>query len=444
MEKDAYKHMGIEQRRAIECGLNNKKSLSEISRQIGFDVSSVRREILRNRREDGASGSRNRDENDCAHLKSCAVRGLCGNGCDRRLCRCCELPCQVMGCPLYAARTCRTVERAPFACNACGRYGACTLPRFKYSAENADATARRRARESREGVDLTEEEMDALVGTVRDGIVKGQSIHHIFETSELPCSERSFYRYVEDEKVPVLSIELAKKVKYKKRRRKASSHPNGFYEGREYDDFLELADEERACATEVDTVLGKRSDSKCILSLHRVDLHFQLYLLLQARTKEEVVKAMDWLEACCEDPSTGENCFDELFGLMLPDRGSEFDDIEGMERSASNPGRKRACCYFADPSRPDQKGACEKNHVELRKILPKGTSLDAMDAATLSDICSHVNSSVRKGCGNASPFMLAQLVFPRHLLENLGLRPIPPKDVIGAPGFLYRPDEADA
>lgn len=224
MGKKAYKHMGIEQRRAIECGLNDKRSLSEISRQIGFDVSSVRREILRNRREDGPSRSRGRDKNDCAHLRTCAVRGLCGNGCERRLCRRCELPCQAMGCTLYAARSCRTVERAPFACNACGRYGTCTLPRFKYSAESADAASRRRARESREGVDLTEGEMEALVGTVRDGIAKGQSIHHIFETRELPCSERSFYRYVEDEKVPVLSIELAKKVRYKKRRRKPAAH----------------------------------------------------------------------------------------------------------------------------------------------------------------------------------------------------------------------------
>ena len=125
---------------------------------------------------------------------------------------------------------------------------------------------------------------------------------------------------------------------------------------------------------------------------------------------------------------------------MLLDRGSEFDDIEGMERSCADPSRKRCACYFADPSRPDQKGACEKNHVELRKVLPKGASLAPLDAATLSEVCSHVNSTVRRGCGNASPIKLAKLVFPQYLLDNLGIREIPAKDVISAPGILYRPE----
>lgn len=321
MGKRSYKHLGIEQRRCIEHGLSEGKTLTAIGRQIGFDVSTVRREILRNRREDGSSHSRNKGKNNCAFLRTCKVRGLCGNGCDRRLCRCCDYPCEAMGCPEHKERSCEKVAGAPFACNGCQRYASCTLPRFRYSAESADAASRRRAREARSGIDLTEDEMVLLVDTVRDGRRKGRSIHHIFETNELPCSERSFYRHVEDETVPILSIELAKKVKYKKRKRKASCHGVGFYAGREYDDFLELPAEERACATEVDTVLGKRGDAPCILSLHRVDLRFQPYLRLPSKTKESVVGALDWLEECCTDPDTGRNCFPELFGLMLLDRG---------------------------------------------------------------------------------------------------------------------------
>lgn len=440
MGEHSYKHLGIEQRRCIEHGLNEGRTLTAISRQIGFNVSTVRREILRNRREDGSSRSRGKDKNNCAFLKTCKVRGLCDNGCDRGLCRCCDYPCEAMGRPQYRERACERVASAPFACNGCQRYASCTLPRFKYSAENADATSRRRAREARSGIDLTEGEMALLADTVHDGLCKGQSIHHVFETSELPCSERSFYRYVEDEAVPILSIELAKKVKYKKRKKKAAHHNAGFYAGREYDDFLELPAEERACATEVDTVLGKKGDAPCILSLHRVDLRFQPYLRLPSKTKESVVGALDWLEECCTDPSTGKNCFSELFGPMLLDRGAEFDDTEGMERSCIDPSRKRCACYFADPSRPDRKGACEKNHVELRKVPPKSASFAALGAAALADICSHVNSTVRRGCGNASPIKLAKIVLPQYLLDNLGIREIPAKDVVSAPGILYRPE----
>jgi IS30 family transposase len=322
--------------------------------------------------------------------------------------------------------------KAPFVCNSCDHFGRCTINRYRYSAESAQAQSNRRSTEARYGIDLTEEEMGILVDTVRTGLAKGQSIHHIFEAYELPCSERSFYRHVENQSIPILSIDLAKKVKYKKRKRKKEFvHGTGFFVGHEYDDYMELPEEERAIATEVDTVWGKKGDHKCILSLHRVDLHFQIYLLLQSRTMEEVVRAFDWLEMCCEGR------FSEFFGLMLLDRGSEFDDISGMERSCES-DRKRCAAYFADPNRPDQKGSCEKNHVELRKVLPKGTSLQNMDAFTLANICSHVNSSIRKGCGNASPMQIAMLCLPQSLFDNLGLSLIPPKDVVSAPNILYR------
>lgn len=440
--KDGYTHITLEDRNIIECDLNSKRSLSAIAKRIGRDVSTVRREILRNRRFDGKSTLKKRDKNDCARLKTCKVKGLCGNGCANRLCRVCGVRCEPF-CSRYVPRECDRTAHAPFVCNGCPRYSSCILPRYKYSARSAEELARRRAIESRQGVDLTREEMERLIVTVKEGLALGQSVHHIFQTCELPCSERSFYRYVENEQVPILSIELAKKVRYKKRKRKKGEenvHESGFYLGRTYDDLIAMPEDERDWVTEVDTVCGIKRDSKCILSLHRKDVHFQIYLLLPDKTKAAVVSAFDWLEACCTDPQTGENRFAELFGLMLFDRGSEFDAIEEMERSSIDSDKKRCACYFADPSRPDQKGACEKNHVELRKILPKGTSLDGLDAATLAEICCHVNSSVRRGCGDATPFDLAALMFPPYLFENLGLRRIPPKDVIAAPNILYRPE----
>jgi len=282
---------------------------------------------------------------------------------------------------------------------------------------------------------LTKDEAEVIVDAVRAGLAKGQSIHHIFESRELPCSERSFYRYVENQDIPIKSIDLHKKVKYKKRKRKkVPSRRPGFFAGHEYTDYLRLPVEERAVTTEVDTVHGKKSDYKCILSLHRVDLHFQIYVLLPSNTTQSVVEALDWLEECCDGH------FSEFFGLLLMDRGSEFNDIQGIEMSAFHDGQ-RCAAYFADPSRPDQKGSCEKNHVELRKIIPRGTSLRNMDTMTLSIICSHVNSTIRKGCGNATPFELAELCAPHGLLNNLGLQLIHPHEVIAAPNILYKADQ---
>lgn len=61
-----------------------------------------------------------------------------------------------------------------------------------------------------------------------------------------------------------------------------------------------------------------------------------------------------------------------------------------------------------------------------------------MNPAKLADICSHANPTIRKGCGNAAPLAMAKLVLPQALFDELGLREIPPQNVIGTPGILYR------
>ena len=88
-----------------------------------------------------------------------------------------------------------------------------------------------------------------------------------------------------------------------------------------------------------------------------------------------------------------------------------------------------------DPVKPGQKGACEKNHVELRKVLPKGTDFDALTQWDVTVACSHVNSYVRAGQGVA-PIALASLALPANLLESLGVTAVPPDDVVMRPGLL--------
>ena len=439
-KKRSHKHLDLEKRKMIERYLDEGKTFARVAHDLGVDPSTIHREIRRNRRHEGKSGIQSADKNDCEHLRSCKLKTLCviaenDRACKTRYCKYCrKVKCE-KHCRDYHRRVCPDVTRAPFVCNGCGHYSRCTVERFRYSAEGAQASSDLRNREARRGFDLTPGEADYLVRIVRSGLARGHSIHHIFVSNKMPCSERTFYRLVENEEIGIISLELAKKVKYKKRKRAKVefTHPRGFYKGHEYKDYLDLSLPERAVTTEIDTVWGCRGDKKCILSIHRIDLHFQIYLLLKAKTTKEVVTALNWLEECSEGR------FAELFGLLLPDRGSEFDDIEGMEQSALGE-EKRARTFFTDPNRPDQKGSAEKNHVELRKVVPKGTSLEAMDAATLATICSHVNSTIRKGCGDTSPMELAMMCFSQALFDNLGLSLIPPNEVISAPGVLYYPN----
>lgn len=427
-----YKHIDFDMRKSIEALLDDGRSVSAIAKRLDIAQTSVSREIRRNRRCEGLSTYKVRARNDCECFRDCKVCDLCGNGCRIRYCKSCRTDCTEI-CAEYRKLACSKLTQAPYVCNSCGEFNRCPLERFRYSANAAEVMASSRARESREGLSCSYAELADMSRIIKEGLALGQSVHHMFETRDMPVSERTFYRYVQDEDIDVISLELAKKVKYKKRKKDKVYHPSGFYKHRQYSDWLALAPDARQSTTQLDTVIGKRSDRKCILSVHRPDLHFQIYILLKRKTSHAVVSALDWLEICCGGP----DAFKEVFGILLMDRGSEFDDIIGMERAWHRDGGKRASCYFTDPSRPDQKGACEKNHVELRKIIPKGTSLDGLDPVSLAEICCHVNSTVRKGCGNATPFALAKAVFPQRLFDELGLEEIDPEHVIGAPGIIY-------
>ena len=424
-----YSHIDLETRIGIENYVVEGKTLAYMSRRLGVDATSISRELRRNRRSDGVRGGAS-FKNKCAHRKTCARRRLCDPGC-RKKCSSCAKLCREGGCPDFEKEICRRTHQAPWVCNGCERRPTCPLERFTYSARLAQAKADSRLSESREGLDMTGGEMEFLAKAVKEGLAKGQSVHHIFASrGDLPCSERSFYRHVENEAIDVRKMDLRKKVKYKKRSRRKVCREAGFYEGRTYTDYRNLSEGVRAGAVQMDCVEGAEGDSQAILTLHFAALRFQIYLLLARKDSEHVVAALDWLEGLCGGPGA----FKETFGCILADRGAEFSDVEGMERAG------RASVYFCDPRRPDQKGGCEKNHVELRKVIPKGTSIDGLglDAWLLAGICSHVNSSLRLAIGNASPMALAQVALPASLLDGLGLELVPPADVETRPELIER------
>ena len=93
--------------------------------------------------------------------------------------------------------------------------------------------------------------------------------------------------------------------------------------------------------------------------------------------------ALDALEA-----AVGGAAFRRMPGLILTDNGAEFSDWESPERSCL-PGagaRCRAC--YCDVRQSQQKGGCERNHVELGKLLPKrrGISFDDLEPADMDRV----------------------------------------------------------
>ena len=431
MPKGKGKHLDISDRVLIQECLKEGTSLSAIARKLGVSTSTVSREVRNNRTRYLTKGA-SKHHDLCVHHAECTVTGLCDVKCKRTLCKRCRSALCPSLCTEYEERTCERLERAPFVCGACKRRANCGYRRARYSARDAQTRYEKRLCESRQGVSVTPEQLESMVAHARRLMAQGQSLEAIWAANPtlFPVSARTFRGYVDRGVFGLANIELPKKVKYKPRKRAGAAKAPVDVDGRTYADFLALGDDVCRGAFQLDCVMGRVHDSQCTLTVHLPRLEFQIYLLLGAHTASEVVRALDFIELAC----AGE--FSRLFGVGLTDRGCEFSDVAGMERSAADPERKRCSIYFCDPMASHQKGSCEKNHVEFRKLVPKGTSMDQLTARDMALVTSHVNSYPRPSLGGLAPIDLASAVLPRSLLDELGVERVDPNDVVMTPALL--------
>ena len=74
-----------------------------------------------------------------------------------------------------------------------------------------------------------------------------------------------------------------------------------------------------------------------------------------------MVAALDALERKLGD------LFPVVFKSITVDNGSEFADVEGMERSCLHKGKKRTTVYYCHPYCSSERGSNEKQNGMLRR-----------------------------------------------------------------------------
>lgn len=424
-------HLNIDDRYRIEDMIKCGFSFREIARRLNVSPTTVSSEVRRNRIRKLPPHMTFEGSRRCVHYRLCSRRGVCGS------CRTPERPCKdcrdedcYSKCPVFATRRCPHLDRPPYVCNFCHRRQICDLGKAFYSAPKAQQRHDQRASCTHAGITCKPAQLKEMVEKVRSLLSQGHSLEAIWAVhgEEFPVSVRTFYTYMDKGVMGLANIELPKKVRYRQRRRKGG--PRMELVGRTYADWQALPEIEQVLTVQMDCIEGVRTDRKAVLSLHFPRLLFQLYILLEAKTQECVIAAIDWLEERLE------GSFADVFGVLLADRGSEFLDFEGIEGSID--GLRRRCrIFYCDPMKPSQKGAAEKNHVEYRKIVPKGTSIDGLTQSDISLVCSHVNSYPRAARGQA-PIKLAKAALPACLLESLGVEEIAPDEVVMTPELIMQ------
>jgi IS30 family transposase len=266
--------------------------------------------------------------------------------------------------------------------------------------------------------------------------MRGQSINHILANhkDEIGLSEKTIYNYIDSCAFHVRNIDLPKKVAYRQRRQKHvfTSMDYKYRNGRSYEDFkqytAEHPDEE---VVEMDTVKGARGSGKVLLTLIFRKSNFMLIFLMPDGTQESVLTVFDILY-----DKLGAKAFRSLFKVILTDNGVEFKNPLGIEYALN--GCRRTRVFFCDPQASWQKPHVEKNHVFIRRILPKGTSFNNISAKDILLVCRHINSVPREIFGNKSPFDLFSGKQKEKLLDHLNLAPIPTDEVLLNPKLLKK------
>lgn len=315
----SYTHLDFEKRSSIEKHLNAGMPLGFIARELSLPLSTVTREVKRNRRDDGHT-KHSRTQHVCRHRTNCTVRALCRERhCRRRRCASCEVVLCTNLCEYYEKEICPRTAKAPYVCNGCVKTWGCSLHRYRYDAKVAQRAADTRLSDSRTGVNRTQEEFRAIVDTVRPLLRQGLGLDAIWAEhgKDLGISKRTLYRWC-DKGYGLCNLDLPKKVTYRPRKKLRAGNPKIDLSGRTYEDFSKLSFDVRASAFEMDCLEGLKTDGRVILTLFHRRTHFQFGILLERHDSSHVAGALDLVEGICAGR------FSDIFSVILTDRGKEF------------------------------------------------------------------------------------------------------------------------
>lgn len=410
MQNSNQKHLTLEDRNYIEQALNQNMSFKEIGKFLSKDPTTISKEIKKHKIKKEPSTFNN--SNTCLKRCHCSKKNVCGKNCHSS-CNTCKI-C-VKYCPDFVEEVCPNLSKPPFVCNPCPRKGYCRLVKYYYRALPSYNQYKNTLSISRQGINLSDDELCELDNIVSPLIKNGQTIAHIYKTQDLKCSRSSLYNYIDQNKLSARNIDLPRRVRYsKKKSKRTSPKDTSIRKGRTYEDFEKyLLDKPDTQIVEMDTVEGKKGGKVLLTMLFR-NSKLMLAFILEDKTSNSVLKVFNWLEAIL-----GNTLFEKTFPVILTDNGTEFSNPLSLEFNSEGIGRTRI--FFCNPGASYQKGALEKNHEFIRYVIPKGTSMDNLTQTDVTKMINHINSLTRVSLNNFTPYDLAQILLDKNVLKKLNL-----------------------
>ena len=429
-----HKHLTLIDRITIQTRLLHSISFRQIARELDKDPSTISKEV-RNHLLFVQTGGRGKCFNDCRHKQDCSVQHLCGDKSCHAYCKyCSRYKCRAT-CQEYERYGCPKLTNPPYVCNGCETKRNCTLEKRLYDAKSAQTEYENTLSTSRMGIQLTEEEALRLDAIISPLLKQGQSLHHIctHNKDSIMQHERTLYTWLDIGIFTARNIDMPRRVRMsaRKPRKRGYMVDCKCRENRTYENYLAfLASNPDIPIVEMDTVEGRKG-GKVILTIHFETPKYMLAFLRDSNTSQSVVDILDYLEAIW-----GLEKFRRMFPVIISDNGGEFTNPSRIENNQD--GQPRTILFYCEPRAPYQRGPGENNHGIVRRVIPKGTSLDSFNQQDIDLTMNHVNSYSRKALGEKSPYEIFVALYGEHLLTALGAKKIAPGDIFLHPSLLIK------
>ncbi|NCD01337.1 IS30 family transposase [bacterium] len=429
------KHLTFADRNRIQGGLSNQLSFKQIARQLEKSPSTISREVKAHMFVARKPRAYARFFNDCLYRKTCRVKYLCDDfNCLKESCSLCGKCIYI--CDKYESEVCEKREKSPYVCNGCSNIAKCNLEKRFYDSIKAQQQYEEVLKSTREGIAISAAERDFLGDLLRPLLRRGQSIHHIYMNNKnlINVDEKTLYNYIENGVFEdINNLDLPMQVRYKKR--KNSNYyrlkiDKGCYVNRNYDCFKNyLSEFPDTPVVEIDSVEGLRDETPAILTIHFVNCGLQLGFYRDHNDAQSVIDIFNNLYDIL-----GERDFKKLFPLLLADRGCEFTNPKAIERTLD--GKTKTNVFFCNSMSSFQKPHCEKNHVFMRRVIPKGKSIAFMNQEKTSLMMNHINNYTRSSLGDNTPYKVFEFIYGKNIIEKLGIKYISPNNVLLKPSLV--------
>lgn len=167
----------------------------------------------------------------------------------------------------------------------------------------------------------------------------------------------------------------------------------------------EVAERKNVGHWEMDCVDGKKRTKEALLVLSERKARKEIMVKMKDKTRESVVAALDRLERRFG------SMFSKIFQTITVDNGSEFADVEGLERSCLRKGQKRTQVFYCHPYSSHERGTNENINGMIRRWFPKGTDFGKVSTKDVQVVEDWLNAYPREILG----FRTADEVFAEEV-----------------------------